>query len=92
MRAIGWLIAAALAATPLEAQPAATLASAIQAGQVGERYDVWGYPEGEVYFDVTNGRLRGVRYRCTADLAEHRGEGSKYQFQSVYNEDLVEVK
>ena len=39
MRAIGWLIAAALATTPLAAQPAATLASAIQAGQVGERYD-----------------------------------------------------
>jgi hypothetical protein len=49
-------------------------------------------PEGEVYFDVANGRLRGVRYRFMAELAEHRGEGSKYQFQSVYNEDLVEVK
>jgi len=39
MRAIAWLIATALVATPLAAQPAATLASAIQAGEVGERYD-----------------------------------------------------
>jgi len=37
-KAIAWLVAVALAA-PLAAQPVATLASAIQAGQVGERYD-----------------------------------------------------
>jgi hypothetical protein len=49
-------------------------------------------PEGDVYFDVANGRLRGVRFRFTSELSEHRGEGSKYKFQSVYNEDLVEVK
>jgi hypothetical protein len=49
-------------------------------------------PEGEVYFEVANGRLRAVRYQIHRELAEHRGEGSKYQFKSVYNEDLVEAK
>ena len=39
MRAIASLIAAALVATSLAAQPATPLASAIQSGQVGERYD-----------------------------------------------------
>jgi hypothetical protein len=48
--------------------------------------------EGDVYFDVTNGRLRAVRYQISQELAEHHGEGSKYQFKSVYNEDLVDVK
>jgi len=38
MKASAWL-AAALLAAPLAAQPAASLPSAIQAGQVGERYD-----------------------------------------------------
>jgi hypothetical protein len=47
---------------------------------------------GEIHFDVANGRLRGVRYRYTTELPEHRGEGSKYQFQTAYNEDLVEIK
>jgi uncharacterized protein YdbL (DUF1318 family) len=38
MRMFAWLAAAALAA-PLAAQPAGSLPAAIQAGQVGERYD-----------------------------------------------------
>jgi len=38
MRVIAWLVAAALA-VPVVAQPAGSLGPAIQAGQVGERYD-----------------------------------------------------
>ena len=49
-------------------------------------------PQGDIYFDAANGRLRAVRYQLRQELAEHRGEGSKYQFQSTYSEDLVEAK
>jgi hypothetical protein len=48
--------------------------------------------EGDLYFDVANGLLRAVRFQLAQELAEHRGEGSKYQFKSVYNEDLVDIK
>jgi hypothetical protein len=49
-------------------------------------------PEGDVSFDTTSGLLRAVRYQFGQDLAEHRGEGSKYQFRSTYTEDLVDTK
>jgi hypothetical protein len=49
-------------------------------------------PEGDVSFDVTSGQLRAVRYQFGQELSEYRGEGSKYQFKSTYNEDLVEAK
>jgi hypothetical protein len=49
-------------------------------------------PQGDLYFDTANGRLRAVRYQTRQELAEHRGEGSKYQFQSVYSEDLIDAK
>jgi hypothetical protein len=49
-------------------------------------------PEGDLYFDTANGLLRAVRYQLKQELAEHRGEGSKYQFKSVYNEDLMDAK
>jgi hypothetical protein len=45
-----------------------------------------------VYFEVATGRLRAVRYQVNRELVEHRGEGSKYQFKSVYNEDLIDAK
>ncbi len=48
--------------------------------------------EGDVYFDLNNGLLRAVRYQIVQEVPEHRGEGSKYQFKSSYNEDLTEVK
>jgi uncharacterized protein YdbL (DUF1318 family) len=60
-KAIAFLVTAALAA-PLAAQPAATLASAIQAGQVGERYNGYmGYavaPSPEVRRQVQAVNLR----------------------------------
>lgn len=49
-------------------------------------------PEGEIAFDLTNGRLRGVKYQIQKELAEHRGEGSKYVFKTTYVEDLIEAK
>jgi hypothetical protein len=49
-------------------------------------------PEGDVSFDTASGLMRAVRYQFGQDLAEHRGEGSKYQFKSIYTEDLVESK
>jgi hypothetical protein len=49
-------------------------------------------PEGDVSFDTTSGLVRTVRYQFGQDLAEHRGEGSKYQFKSTYTEDLIESK
>jgi hypothetical protein len=49
-------------------------------------------PEGDVSFDTASGLMRAVRYQFGHDLAEHRGEGSKYQFKSTYTEDLVESK
>ena len=49
-------------------------------------------PEGDVSFDMASGQMRSVRYQFGQELAEHRGEGSKYQFKSTYAEDLVDVK
>jgi hypothetical protein len=49
-------------------------------------------PEGDVTFDTLEGRLRAVRYQFGQEIAEHRGEGSKYAFKSTYAEDLTEVR
>jgi hypothetical protein len=49
-------------------------------------------PEGDLSFDTVSGQLRAVRYQFGQELAQHRGEGSKYQFKSTYTEDVVEVK
>ena len=76
MRSIDWLVAAALgwAAVPLSAQTAGALAQAIQAGQVGERYD--GYmgfvtaPSPEVRRQVAAVNLR--RRNLYIDLAGRR--------------------
>jgi hypothetical protein len=74
MRLNGWLVAlASLAAAPAASQPAA-LASAIQAGQVGERYD--GYmgfvvpPSAEVRRQVAAVNLR--RRNLYIELAGRR--------------------
>jgi uncharacterized protein YdbL (DUF1318 family) len=80
MKPAGWIVAAALLAAtpPAVSQPAAALASAIQAGQVGEKFD--GYmgfsvaPSAEVRRQVQAINLRrrnlyielGVRRNVTA--------------------------
>lgn len=47
-------------------------------------------PEGEVVFDLHNGRLLSVRLTIDKELKEHQGQDSSYQFQSVYTEESVE--
>jgi hypothetical protein len=49
-------------------------------------------PEGELYFDAVNGRLRGVKYQVRKEIAEHRGEGTKYVFKTTYAEELIDAK
>jgi hypothetical protein len=46
-------------------------------------------PEGEIQFDFANGRLKGVKYQIRKELAEHRGEGSKYLYKTTYAEELI---
>lgn len=74
MKLIGWIAAIALAA-PVVAQPAATVAQAIAAGQVGERYD--GYmgfvsaPSPELRRQVQSINIR--RRNLYLELAGRRG-------------------
>ncbi len=49
-------------------------------------------PEGEIVFDLQNGRLHGVSMKIDKELTGHQGEGSSYHFQSMYVERLAEVK
>jgi hypothetical protein len=49
-------------------------------------------PEGEVVFDAAAGRFRSARLKVEKEIANHRGEGSKYRFASTYSEELVEAK
>jgi len=46
-------------------------------------------PVGEVAFDVSNGRLKAMRYEIKREVTGHSGDGSKYVFVSKYAEDLV---
>jgi hypothetical protein len=47
-------------------------------------------PEGTIVFDLTNGRMKKAELKMDAELADHRGEGSKYRYTSVYTEELIE--
>jgi hypothetical protein len=49
-------------------------------------------PEGEVTFDLQNGRLRKAMLHIEKELKGHQGEGSSYRFQSNYTEEFVEGK
>src|SRR5262249_20617698 len=46
-------------------------------------------PEGEIQFDVQNGRLQSAHLRIEQELTGHQGEGSSYRFQSTYTEEYV---
>ena len=46
--------------------------------------------EGTITFDVANGRMKKADLKMDAELTEHRGDGSKYRYNSVYTEELVE--
>jgi hypothetical protein len=49
-------------------------------------------PEGEVAFDIKEGRLRRASLRIEKELKGQQGEGSSYRFQSTYMEEFVESK
>jgi hypothetical protein len=46
-------------------------------------------PEGEVVFDVQNGRVQSVNLRVDKELKNHQGEGSSYHVQSTYIEQYA---
>lgn len=48
--------------------------------------------EGQIVFDLQVGRLTEVQLNIDRTLTNHQGENSKYQFQSQYVEQLVDVK
>lgn len=47
-------------------------------------------PEGQVVFDLKNGRLLQAKGTIVKELKGHAGEGSSYRFSSTYTEQLVE--
>ncbi len=44
--------------------------------------------EGDVYFHETSGRYYAARLKLKKELINHAGEGTKYTFESTYQEDL----
>lgn len=47
-------------------------------------------PAGTVTFDLGSGRMKKADLRMEAEVADHRGPGSKYKFLSTYVESLIE--
>ncbi|WP_439632237.1 hypothetical protein [Gemmata sp.] len=45
---------------------------------------------GEVYFNPTLGRYHAARLKVKAELPNHQGEGTKFEYESAYVEDVVE--
>jgi hypothetical protein len=48
--------------------------------------------EGDVYFHESNGRYYAARLKLKKELVNHAGEGTKYVFESSYQEDLQQDK
>jgi hypothetical protein len=46
-------------------------------------------PEGEIVFDMQNGRLQSALLQVNRELKNHQGPGSHYRFQSTYTEQFV---
>jgi len=44
--------------------------------------------EGKVYFHAETGRYQGARMKLKKELMNHAGEGTKYTFDSTYQEDF----
>ena len=49
-------------------------------------------PEGEVTFDLQNGRMFRANLRIDKTLENHQGTGSSYRFVSTYTEQYVGEK
>lgn len=45
---------------------------------------------GEVYFNPATGRYQAARLKVKAELPNHQGEGTKFEYESAYSEDAVE--
>jgi hypothetical protein len=45
---------------------------------------------GEVYFNAAAGKYHAARLKVKAELPNHQGEGTKFEYESVYTEDAVE--
>jgi hypothetical protein len=45
---------------------------------------------GDVYFNVEGGKYHAARLKVKAELPNYQGEGSKFEFESSYAEDIVE--
>lgn len=46
--------------------------------------------KGEVYFNAGQGRYHAARLRAKSELANHQGEGTKFEYESAYIEDVIE--
>jgi hypothetical protein len=46
--------------------------------------------EGQIYFNTAAGKYHAARLKVKAELPNHLGEGTKFEYESVYNEDAVE--
>jgi hypothetical protein len=46
-------------------------------------------PQGDIVFDVRDGRLQSARLVIDRELRNHQGKGSTYHFQSVYTEQYA---
>jgi hypothetical protein len=45
---------------------------------------------GDVYFDTVAGKFHAARLKAKAELPNYQGEGTRFEYESVYNEDAVE--
>jgi hypothetical protein len=45
---------------------------------------------GEVYFNVAAGKYHAARLRVKAELPNYQGEGTKFEYETSYAEDVVE--
>jgi hypothetical protein len=45
---------------------------------------------GNVYFNTRAGQYRAARLKVKAELPNYQGKGTKFEYESVYNEDVVE--
>ena len=45
---------------------------------------------GQIYFNTAAGKFHAARLKVKAELPNHQGEGTKFEYESVYNEDAVE--
>ncbi|MFO0821917.1 MAG: hypothetical protein U0792_02170 [Gemmataceae bacterium] len=46
--------------------------------------------KGEVYFNPSLGRYHAARLTAKSELANHQGEGTKFEYESAYIEDVIE--